>query len=247
MNRRKFLQWLGKKALIVGATASGLSAISCSPSEKPSNFDEGRIDPKVQEYTTQYFKNIMRPLEENIGLQHLGMPNLELKGCGYRGDREFYNPNTDTLTIYVPRYYVHFSQSTTEELIRHGLGHFYADKLSESLGNGSWPPRTEDTLDEIRDRLLTEGIAEYFRRKSSRDEKDTFEDSQWPKTLEEFSGIKNWDHNFFYNGGYHLVKPLIDERGQKGIEYLITHPPGKRNLDDLQRYQREALISLDRY
>jgi len=244
MNRREFLKLFGKGALVVGTAASGLTTISCSPPEEPSNFDYNKIDPEVKEYATQYFESIMPILEENIGLQHLGMPNFELKGCGHRGDHEFYNPDTDTVTIYVPRSYVFFSKITTEELIRHGLGHFYADKLSENLGNGSWPPRTGDTLEQIRDRLLTEGVAEYFRRKSSRDEEDTFKDSQWPKTLDECLGIEDWNYNFFYNGGYHLVKPLIDAHGQRGIEYLIVHSPEKRNLTDLQSYQEEALASI---
>ncbi|MBW2991136.1 sterile alpha motif-like domain-containing protein [Candidatus Woesearchaeota archaeon] len=215
--------------------------MSCNPSNKDvSKLKKDEPHPEAINYVTKNLGSIISSQEKSLGVQHFGLPNIEFKGCGFRGEREFYNPDTDTLTLYLPRAYVHFSPRTTEDLIRHGLGHIYADKLSEGLENESWPPKVEKNIDYVRYGLVAEGIAEYFKRKSHNEE-DTFKDSQWPKTVEEFEKISD---SIYYNGSYHLVKPIIDKHGQEGIEYLINNPPEIQDLKDLPRYQKIVLENL---
>jgi len=230
-----------RKTLTIITLAGALAISGCNVSERNESKGD-KIDPEVRAYVTQNIGSIISSQEKTLGIQHFGLPNLDIRGCGFRGDREFYNPDTDILKIYVPRAYVHFSPATTEDIIRHGLGHFYADKLSESLGLGSWPPDDKEDIDYVRKNIICEGIAEYFRRKS-KDEEDTFKDSQWPKTLEEFENI---DFVPFYTGGYHLVKPIIDRHGKKGIKYLILNPPEIQDLKDLLGYQKRALEDLSK-
>ncbi len=228
-----------RKTLTIIVLTGALALTVC----KGPEYKEDKIDPEVKTYVTQNLGSILSSQENTLGIQHFVKPKIVLKGCGFRGDREFYDPDTDTIELYVPRAAVHFSPLTTEDLIRHGLGHFYADKLSESLRNGNWPPEVEENIDYMRYGLVSEGIAEYFRRKSHKEE-DTFKDTRWPKTLEEFENI-GYDL-ICYTGGYHLVKPIIDKHGQKGIEYLITNPPEKEDLKDLPRYQKRALKDLSK-
>ncbi len=47
-------------------------------------------------------------------------------------------------------------------------------------------------------------------------------------------------------GGYHLVKPVLDQYGKSGIEYLIRHTPRALDLLDLPSYQKKALEELVR-
>lgn len=229
-----------RKKLTILTLAGALALSSCNISER-KEVKKDLPHPEAINYVTSNLGDIISSQEKTIGIKHFGLPKIVFKGCGFRGDRESYNPDTNTLTIYMPRAHVHFSPLTTEDIIRHGLGHFYVDKLSESLGNGSWPPDDKDNIDYVRKRLVFEGIGEYFRRKSF-NEKDNFKDSQWPKTIEEFEKDAK---SLYYTGGYHLVKPIIDKHGQKGIEFLITVPPEKEDLVDLPGYQRKALKYLE--
>ena len=228
----KHMKKIGLISLLVYSLAS------CSSLEiKKSKFNIDGIDPRTIHYVTQNLDSIISSQEEDLGIHHFGSPKIIFRSCVERADRASYNPHTDVMEIFVPRAYVHFIPKRTEHLIRHELGHFYTDKLSENIGNGDWPRKEKKEIDWIRNRLVAEGVAEYFARKSN-GEKDAFEDFQWPKTPEEF---KNGGYSICYDGGFHLVKPVIDRYGKKGIEYLICNPPSAKDLKNLPEYQSRVL------
>ena len=89
-------------------------------------------------------------------------------------------------------------------------------------------------------KLISEGIAEYFER-TLNNGKDNFKDSDWPENLGDF--IQN---KIIYNGGLHLVKPIIDRYGKRGIETLIINPPSLEDLSNLPEYQNRVIESLSK-
>ena len=215
--------------------------LSCASAELPAplKIEDKTVSSEAKEWVTQNIGIIMKSQEEALGINHFGTPSLEFKGCGRGGDRGEYDPDNDILILYIPRFDVHFSPSTTGEILRHELGHFYADKLSECLGYGSWPPEDDD-LGYVRYGLLAEGIAESFNNIPIRNG-STFQDSQWPDSLEGFIQPNQF---LLYSGGQSLVEPVIKSFGESGIRYLIRNPPNTEDLTSLPNYQKEALGNL---
>ncbi len=123
-----------------------------------------------------------------------------------------------------------------ENTLYHELGHFYYDKLNESLGNGRYVHTNGKYYGT---RLMQEGIAGYFENKIN-DEEDLFEDSDWPKDIKDFGDYE------FYSGGYHLVKPIIEKFNKKGIEYLILNVPSDEELKDVPKYQKRVIKILSK-
>lgn len=170
-----------------------------------------------------------------------------------------YSPDEDTIYLYSGVHYppkkdlgdfiaetLTFDSSigNPDQTIAHELGHFYTDKLTEHLGNTFWNWKAEGgviTHDFMARKLIGEGIAVYFERKWS-GEKDEFNDSEWPNSIVEFDKFKE-DNRIFYLGGYHLVKPIIDKFGVKGITYLVENYPAQ-DLLNLPLYQQRVLRAL---
>ena len=119
----------------------------------------------------------------------------------------------------------------------HELGHYYMDKLNESRGMGDWP-RDEDFMDieRIGVQFVSEGMAEYFK-KALNNEKDTCPDA-WPNDL------FKWTWADMYDGGAHLVKPIISKHGERGIVYLMDNPPALGDFNNLKAYQDRILEEL---
>ncbi len=135
----------------------------------------------------------------------------------------------------------------------HELGHYYCDRLYENMLTDI---ATKDDLNDpfrfdkmVSLNIVHEGIGEYFERVMT-DEEDSFEDSDWPINGEEFIDTEAliFDQKIVvpehlkYDGGYHLVKPIIDQYQKEGILYLLHHPP--HNLLKLPQYQQNALEDL---
>lgn len=142
-----------------------------------------------------------------------------------------------------------FSQDPdyVEKSIRHELGHFYADIISRNV-NGTWWPELEygNSYAEliIRD-MLGEGIAEYFGRTSD-DEEIPLED--FPESVDEFTP-KGYENDLIYDGGYALIKPILDKFSVKiGVEYIVSHPPICKSNDEFKesivRYRNDLFKSL---
>lgn len=153
---------------------------------------------------------------------------------GYEGE---YAPNTDLVTI---DSCIIQNDNETRRVLSHELGHFYADKLNETAGLGNWPNFENKTfVQQQAIHLVSEGIGEYFER-ATHPKADDFKDSNWPAQISDFSILR-----IRYNGGFHLVKPIIDLHKKAGIEYLIANPPQEKDLLNLPAYQRKALEFLE--
>lgn len=219
-----------------------------------------KVDPKVQALINKDLEERIAVHKEKLGIEHFGLPRVEpgfpKAGC-YVGSA-LYHPATDAIYLmsfgdlpnnglFSPN---NDGDSTSVHIIDHELGHFYADQLHESLGKGDWPLYpNEMTLNTPGINMISEGIAEWFDRTINCRE-DAFTDTDYPE------GFVNWYvhstavydggiSNVIYNGGYHLVKPILDKHGAAGIEYLITHPPVSDDFSDLPGYRTKVLEVLE--
>ena len=136
----------------------------------------------------------------------------------------------------------------------HEIGHHVANYISQRFGNGIWPQREVYThgniMQHLRDanfinRLISEGIATYFERKGG-EEQANFNYEEWKGLLKRDRRIAEIERHYdiVYEGGYAMVKPIIDKFGQYGILYLIRNPPTEEELQDVKKYQDEALKNL---
>ncbi len=106
----------------------------------------------------------------------------------------------------------------------------------------------ESTLTDVQlYNIVNEGIAEYF--ESNGTTVDLFTDIDWPSGITDLNKMHRIDLRYGsgnHAGGYHLVRPIIQEYGVKGIEYLIANPPQVLDFRDIPHYQTEALEALCR-
>ena len=141
--------------------------------------------------------------------------------------------------------------------IKHEVGHHIANFIAQKFGVGIWPriesyshdrswyaPNVEDV--NFSNRLVSEGIGTYFERKG-KNEKLDFNNWEWQEILRK--GNRSIEeqtraHHIFYEGGYALVKPIIDKFESIGILYLIRNTQTIEDLRDAKKYQDEALKNL---
>lgn len=217
----------------------------------------------IRPYVESNIEQIMRAQEERLGIKYTSMPNLRFPLV----DKDTvvpvplltipalarYDAESDTIVVYTSAsttmdfiFYGDFTKHIKQTL-DHELGHFLTDKLSESLGMGNWKiDEDEPYLVAFGEKLIGEGIAMYFEHEMN-PEDIKLESYVWEGNVEELSGFiffNNERGNAFYNGGYQLVKPIIDEYGINGIEYLIRNPPVVENLEEIPGYQKEVLEAL---
>lgn len=241
------------------ANHNALSARQIARGQERWDDYEQRIDP----YLRGILPRMMRAFEAHFALPHFGTPALRFAYRQNRADRVlgelgavgqyrvasnniFLDP--DLILFQASRI---DGEGNIENIFRyargtlgHELGHFYTHKLIARYGAPSLQPfiREQETSCEGNAELplISEGIAEYFGRMHL-GEPDTFSDADWPADPEKLC----WDGaRYWYHGGYHLVKPIIDAHGRAGIEYLLRNPPTGAQLADLPKYQQDALAAL---
>lgn len=228
----------------------------------PIDFDEGEIEEyelcsptpeqmlfipssDIERHIVENLDAILAQQEEQLGITYFGKPQLQfslpaalveqnsLVTLWYAG---IYENNAIYLNL------SGFDNYTgAKETLDHELGHFYTEKLHESWGLGIWPVYTYDepySDSNICLKLIDEGIAEYFSR-AMNNGADAFKDTNWPISVFGF-----WENHVINDGGYHLVKPIIDAYGEEGIAYLISNPPTEEELFFLPLYQQQALDDL---
>ncbi|MDP3990084.1 MAG: hypothetical protein Q8Q01_02660 [archaeon] len=216
---------------------------------------------KIKHEAYSNLERIMEEQEERLGIIHKDKPNLAFEVSNY--DERFfavYTPENDTInfnsksltceTDLIIYQFINWLEGNEVEnyriVLEHELGHFYVDKLNESLGKGNWPifPDSKDRAGIIGLRIISEGIAEYFERTHTQ-QLDLFTDSEWPNNLESYDATDlpkfKW---LIYGGGYHLVKPIIDSYGKNGIKYLMLNPPKNDEITNLEKYQNKILQEL---
>lgn len=217
---------------------------------------------RLESFIQSDLGGIMEEQENKLGITHFGVPEVfsgfpaEWSGFETLGVSGTYEPSNDS--IYLSPI-CHVEDHPDDKWIRlincgrphdaravlaHELGHFYVDKLNESLGRddfGSYDGVAvrDATPEHVGQKLIGEGISEYFRVAVTGGQ-DNFEDYEYPNHFEKFKSDK-----FFYGGGYHLVKPIIDLHGKRGIEYLIINPPAtEQDFEDIIGYREKVLEAL---
>ncbi len=228
-------------------------------------------DDEIEEYVEEKLENIIQNQEQKLGIHYPKRPRIEYKlpeewreraaegilGM-YRSQEDTLYLNSGLLTHYVPDFGDTIALFLTAgrmgdvfSVLNHELGHLYCDSLAEAAGFGDWPQfdKEMDSGEIIGIRLIAEGIAEYIKKEAMGETEDTFQDHEWPQDLQQFYGSGTGNVHLIYNGGYHLVKPVIDQHGKQGMLYLMIFHPLEKDLMDLPQYQQQILeqIKLERY
>lgn len=209
----------------------------------PIDFDESEIE--IERQIIENLDVIIAQQEEHMGITHFGKPELQfslpqplieqnpLVTLWYAGIYE-----NNTIYLNLSGFY---NYSEAKQTFDHELGHFYTEKLHESWGLGIWPVYNQDEQYSDHNlclKLIDEGIAEYFGH-AVNNGADAFKDINWPISVFGF-----WENHVITDGGYHLVKPIIDAYKKEGIAYLISNPPTEEELFFLPLYQQQALDDL---
>jgi len=203
----------------------------------------------VEPYIRQNLESVMKKQEKTLNMKFDGIPKIEFS----EGEIEFkdyygkgrdskrggcYCPKEETIKISkkscIPEANLlskiankYFFVQDAREILRHELGHFYHDKVFKKI-NGYQDRCTMDTV-----RLVHEGIAEYFARKGTEQEKSEFKDSDYTRNPRDYgvTGMNNLniffnkENKMIYEAGYNLVKPILDKHGMKAVPYLMCNPP----------------------
>ena len=229
-----------KKAIALGLY--GAATINAISSE--------RKEQEVKRYVEKNLDRLIQEQEEELGIQypeqhpviHYHLPADKKWALG------LYNPKTNEIFLQDDHYELpDWDVETVYDTINHELAHYYLDTLSEKKINTDWPEYDNLTVIEmVGIKLISEGTATYIERRMNSKE-DTFTDEKWPKTLGGF--FSSWElipkDDIVYNGGFHLVKPIIDRYGERGIEYLIFNPPKASEMYSLLIYQQRILQELE--
>lgn len=137
------------------------------------------------------------------------------------------------------------------EVLAHELGHFYVDSRMRAEFPKSWIAtryQSEEPLgpEDLGLVVVQEGIGEYFSSKVI-DRVSYFGNSSWQREwdIQDLRTPSVWRF-LAYEGGYALVKPVIDKYGEKALDYFITNPL-KFDIPSLENaiaYQEQALKEL---
>ncbi len=254
-----YLKW-AKRALIWTALTT-LGALSAKYGSKYSSIYLSHYrDPDVQRYVENNLERIVREEEEKLKITHTSVPEIEyilpvtsvsgeIFGLYDRAKDRIYLasgllilPKKDLGDLAVE--IVTFGATDkVEDTLNHELAHSYCFHLSKTLGIKNWPNlRQKNEFEYASLKLVSEGIATYFER-TMNGTPDKFKDENWPDDLDFVINGTNTAY-FFYDGGYHLVKPIIDKYGQEGIIYLLLNPPRRDELLKLPEYQKRILFIL---
>ena len=93
------------------------------------------------------------------------------------------------------------------------------------------------------DDSLAEGIALYFER--DKDNQPNFSDDEW-KDIASNENLDNFNIKKMYEGGYSIVKPILDRFGGQGLDYILIHSPNFKSLSEFPEYRRKALEELSK-
>ena len=187
-------------------------------------------------------EEIITSLEKKLGIKSLSKPKI-VYGSSPRIEKSPLDSVTagsyeaEEKTIYINP---SLDLTEAQETLKHEFGHFYMDNLAENAIPGNYPAKKllselKTFSDTLNSKLIREGIARYFERKGTINEAPNFSDYLWPKDFE----FSSWDRtSVIYEGGYHLVKPILDIDVRRGIELLITNPMTRQDLLNLPAYQQ---------
>lgn len=177
-----------------------------------------------------FLRQLIKNQERKLGIKHLGFPKLMINTT-YRG---LYKNGK----IYI-KYW-------DEKYLNHELGHFYLDKLSVKLFGSDLLKNPSGPAKEWwvgRNRLISEGISMYFEVEMGVGEKKDFNDSEYPTKADEFIRNKaGFLFRLIYDGGYHLINPILDKFGvEEGCKYILSDLPKKKDMSNLPGYRDKLL------
>ena len=86
--------------------------------------------------------------------------------------------------------------------------------------------------------MINEGIAKYVENKMNGEDNDPFPFEEWP------TEIKGFSNRVIYEGGYALVRPIIDKHGEKGIQFLLFNHLTPKELYTPEEYQEKILTDI---
>lgn len=105
-------------------------------------------------------------------------------------------------------------------LIDHELVHMYANQMSLRILKRIWPDTILLTTSENFCRnMLSEGVAVYY---TNLARGDTANSIEWlPTSSSDIIWLDS--KSIIYQGGYYLVKPILDKFGERGLLYIIQN------------------------
>ncbi len=176
----------------------------------------------------EHLEKLIKNQEEKLGMKHFGVPIFVVT-------MDIFDKMYEDGRIYI--------QYLDEKIVYHELGHFYFDRLCKNLGLDFRKGRRKYITKwwEARNHLISEGVATYFEREMSGDE-DEFNDSEYPETIEAFlRNNLNFLLKLYYEGGYHLVKPILDISVEKGCKKIALDLPKREEMVKLPEYRKRIL------
>ena len=215
-----------------------------------------RKEGEVKTYVDQNLEQLIQEQEETLNIAYPPTPPPlqyslppEKKMYGASGLYDYENN-----VIYLRSSFLdppEWDLNIAKETLHHELGHYYMDTLSERLVNHNYPyyPDAMPLTEMLGIKLVSEGTASYIERRMNGEQEDTFNDDDWPKNIQGFFFhplLPFLRPEIIYGGGFHLVKPIIDQHGEWGIQYLIFNPPTEQELFTLPLYQQRILEELSR-
>ena len=193
-------------------------------SGRPKLYDEEAI----HSFLNRSLGLVLAIQENAFGITHDQIPEIAIQVIEFNLAGA-YDPRTETIHLSPGADYIYGFRKALD----HELGHFYTHQLAKLLAV-EWNPfiMGNTRQQEIACRLISEGIAEYVSQTIHGQE--TTASGPWPRN------VLNLDEKNIYDGGYNLVKPILELEFKTGVEYLLAHQP-VNDLQDLQGYQIKAV------
>ncbi len=258
-----------RKILTVPLLLLGLLCISnlAKPEKNYPHLPPPTQNDSLETLLENAFLYRMRLMEEKSGMKfedgwvpkvNFGRPdyvsNLAEFGASYDHEtKEFWITKSFKAYYYIPNSLdsMQYLSKGAKGIIDHELGHALADQISRRHNGFMWPDIyawvNQTDVEKYVAHVLTEGVGEYFEHLMSSDTLDTSTSSEWLP-----DGPSSWawtQDTWAYNGGYFIVKPIIDKFGEKGILYISTHTFSYKDGDMRSagiEYQKNALLELSK-
>jgi len=216
-------------------------------------------DPDIEEYVQENLELFIEKQEKELGISYSAKrPSIEYlipKENIPLGVIGLYDNANDTIylpsgLLIRPRWdfndtmvtIVTFNRTAyAKRVLDHELAHFYCDKVKEQvLGKNHHLSNIYMFIPEerIANQLVGEGIAKYIENKMNGEDHGLYPFKDWPSDIEDFSNKE------IYQGGYTIVRPIIDQYKEKGIHILLLNLPTEEEIFKPLDYQKRIFRKL---
>lgn len=212
----------------------------------------------AENFVDNNLAKIVAEQEKKLGIRYISLPKILYVNPGRKAISSYVSPGqirlaadrvyfTVTDWTLVNRFLGFFlgtsSSASLYSTLNHELSHCYVDSLIRNTPNEllkTLNPNESPSLDELMNRLIQEGIADYVEDCMSSDRRKVGELRMAKIDLDYFQNHTN----DFYSVALELVKPIIDRYGNAGIDYLVLRSLDGTRLNDLRGFQAAALKEL---